>query len=1164
MIRKLTLLVLLISSVLAVSAEQLFAQLQAEYLRCEYRVDPLGIDEEAPRLSWTLTGEERGQRQTAYQVLVASSVAALDSDNGDIWDSGQVASDNMSLVEYAGSELSSGTEYYWKVRVWDKDSVAGSWSATAKWSMGMLSGNDWQAKWVGYDPVETQPYTPEILSSTYWIWSDGNAANGTAVGTRYFRRSFDIPAQWQIDSAICYITADDNYTLYVNGNEVVSGDTHTVINKADIEGFLQAGKNVLAVRAANLGDSDNPAGLLAALTIKTVTGETLEIASDNLWLRSTNEFSGWQSVDFNDSSWIQASYLIQYGLMPWTGTALKYLPPVRYIRHEYQLQDKAVKSAKMYVSAMGIYNVYMNGERVTDDYFSPGWTDYPKRIYYRTYDITDSLQNGDNAIAAQLADGWYAGYVGFAGERNHYGKDLRLLCQLEIEYTDGTKQVVASGPDWKASLGPIQYGDFLQGENYDARKELTGWDNPGYSDSDWSPVVVGNTEISPVVQAAVSQPVVCFAEVNPIEITEPVPGHYIFNMGQNFAGVVRLKVEGERGQRIQLRHAERLNNDGTMYTTNLRTADARDIYVCKGEGVETWQPYFTFHGFQYVEVVGLDSRPSLDMITGLAFSSDTPLVGTFECSDPMVNKIQQNSLWTQRMNFIDIPTDCPQRDERLGWTGDAQVYINTACYHTDVEAFFTKWMRDLTDGQRADGQFPTVAPMKISTDDGGPAWADAGVICPWTIYKMYGDVRILADNYNAMKRFIAFNADRCKEGYLPPDNFHCFGDWLNINDSVSNDVVYIAYLGYSTKLMIQIADVLGYADDAAYYQQMFDQIKATFKATYVDVDGKIYGDNQCGYVMAIAYDLLDEADTQKAAGHLVRRIKECNWHLSTGFVGTKDLMLALAKIGRNDIAYRLLLNDTFPSWGYTIKNGATSIWERWNGWTPENGFNDPGMNSFAHYSFGAVCQWIFENIGGIQTDGPGFKHIVLKPSPNNSLSWAKTSYRSIQGSIKSDWTLKGTNFSCQVTVPTGTTAVIYIPADSSSSVMESGVPAAEAECVEYAGYEDGCAVYYISSGTYSFESSIKWSVSLWRNDAESQISVGKSYTHKVNLHTAEPGTTLVNGVAFENDNNRGGGSWSLTGAPLTHSSTGAAIAGESGKLVSDFFMGSLLSWPLVG
>ncbi len=1042
-------------------------------LRCEYRTKPAGIDITAPRLSWVFESGQRSQKQTAYQVYVASDAQLLKNDQPDMWDSGKVQSDETIAIVYAGKPLTSDHVYFWKVRVWDASDIPSGWSRPTKWSMGLLGPNDWQAEWIGYDIEEKPIPAPDVLSRANWIWSDSNANNGVDPGTCYFRKVFNLPDDWITSKAVCFYTADDFIELHINGKLHRRFRNKKVIYEVSIIDYLKSGQNILAFQARNDGDKASPAGFIAAIRIESMDGRVVEFATDDQWLLSTAEQSEWRKEHFDDSNWSKASVIGPLGIAPWQKTeALERLtPPARYFRRDFVISDKKIKRASLYATALGIYQCFVNGQRVTDDYLSPGWTDYRKRVYYRTYDVTDQLQSGHNAVGGILADGWYAGYVGGGLRRNHYGRKTGLLAQLNIEYEDGTTQVIATGKDWKVSTGPILYADLLQGEGYDARKEMPGWNMPKFDDSAWQPVIVNDTEVHPQVQAAVTEPVTVFSAIRPVSVSESVRGKYVFDMGQNFAGIIRIQVKGQKGQRIQLRHAERLNPNGTIYTTNLRTASATDVYICKGSGkTEVWQPHLTQHGFQYVEVTGLDKKPDLDTVTGLALTSDTPVVGSFECSDAMVNQLYSNIVWTQRMNFIDLPTDCPQRDERYGWTGDAQVYVNTACYNNDVQSFFTKWLTDLTDAQRDDGQFPRYAPLKVNPTDGGPAWSDAGVICPWTIYQMYGDTRILEMHYDAMKRFIEFNRKRCTEELLPPEKFQCFGDWLNIDDETPHDVVYMAYFGLSTNLFAEIADALGKADDAAAYSALFEQIKTSFNKAYVEPDGKIKGDSQAAYVLAIAYGLLDEAKQKLAAEHLARRVKECDGHLSTGFIGTKDLMLALAKVGRNDIAYQLLHKETYPSWGFTIKNGATSIWERWYGWTPEEGFADPGMNSFAHYSFGAVAQWMFENIGGIKTDGPAFKKIIIHPQPGGKLTWAKTSYRSIRGPVVSNWEIRDGRFTLEASIPPNTTATVFIPAQHPENILESGGKAENATGVTFLKQQGKFVVYEVQSGHYQFVS----------------------------------------------------------------------------------------------
>ncbi len=566
-----------------------------------------------------------------------------------------------------------------------------------------------------------------------------------------------------------------------------------------------------------------------------------------------------------------------------------------------------------------------------------------------------------------------------------------------------------------------------------------------------------------------------FAELKPKSIAEPKPGTYVLDMGQNFAGVVRLKANGEPGRKITLRFAERLNPDGTIYTTNLREARVTDTYLCDKSGEIVWEPRFTFHGFQYVEVTGLNSRPTEESITGVALSSDTPVVGSFACSDPMLNKLFSNIYWTQRANFIDIPTDCPQRDERLGWTGDAQVYIETASLICDVQAFFNKWLVDLTDGQRADGQFPMVAPVKVAGDDGGPAWADAGVICPWTVYKVYGDRRVLERQYRSMVRFVEFCRKRSTPDLLPPRQFHCFGDWLSINADTPKDVIYTAYFAHSTLLTAQAAEALGKTDDAAKYHDLFNGIRESFRRAYIGPDGRIKGNTQAVYVLAIAFGLVgpDRSDKEfeRAARYLVDDIEKRGNHLSTGFIGTKSLMQALSMIGRDDVAFRLLHNDSFPSWGFSIKQGATSIWERWDGWTPEKGFQDPGMNSFAHYSFGAVYGWMVHTIGGIDL-GAASRTVVIAPKIDPQLTWAKTSYRSPFGPIATEWKRNGDRVELTVMIPANLKAMVRLPATDADQITEGGRPLAGLEGISgpmaFPGDRGPGLLFSVAPGTYRF------------------------------------------------------------------------------------------------
>jgi alpha-L-rhamnosidase len=1058
-------LVLLVALVVGATVARA-ASLEAEYLRCEYRTDPLGIDEVQPRLSWRLKSDERGQLQTAYQLLVASSAKLLKQDNGDLWDSGVVREEDTIAIAYRGKPLASGQPCFWKVKVWDRAGKASGWSRPALWTMGLLQAGDWKADWIGFD----KPHAIELPAAPFggakWIWHAADPASAPK-GRRLFVGEFVLPENLILDKADLLIAADNNCKFVINSNQVVSVKGWLPAQAVDIRNRIKPGKNTLRAEVENT--EAGPAGLLAKLTATGTDGRTFTCVTDGAWKTTANPGTNWHKRVLDVAAWPAARELGAYGSAPWGQLkAGLVLPPPVYLRTAFTLEKKIAR-ATLYATGLGIFDLYLNGERVTEDFFNPGWTDYTKRVRYRTYDVTDRVQRGANAFGAIVADGWYSGYVGGGHVRDHYGKQPRVRAQLNLEFIDGSTAVVATGPQWKAATGGLLMGDFLMGETCDARLEPRGWSEGSFDDSAWSAVDTG-TELQPLVQAHPGPAVQALAEFTAKTITEPKKGVWVLDLGQNFAGVPRLQVKGAPGQKIVLRFAERLNPDGTVYTANLRSAQATDTYICRGQGTEVWQPRFTFHGFQYVEITGLTKPPKKDTVVGVALSSATPVAGTFQCSDAMLNQLHNNIYWTQRMNFIDLPTDCPQRDERLGWTGDAQVYIRTATLNCDVQAFFTKWLVDLCqDGQRADGQFPMVAPVKVAGPDGGPAWADAGIICPWTLYAIYGDTRILEQHYDAMARFIDFCKKRCTPELLPPAKYHCFGDWLSIQADTPKDVIFMAYFANCTRLMAQTAAVLGRRADEGRFRVLLAQLKTAFNKAYVAPDGRIKGDTQTCYVLALVNDLVEGAQAQAAAKYLVENIESRGGHLSTGFIGTKDLMLALAQIGRNDIACRLIHNATFPSWGFSIRHGATSIWERWNGWTPEEGFGDPGMNSFAHYSFGAVYQWMVENLGGIRATEPAYRHILIAPTLDEQLTYAATSVETIRGRISTSWKKDRGHLTLNVTIPPNTTAIVRIPTPTTAHLTESGQPLTKAVGVKYLHTVGDRVVVALDSGSYSFQ-----------------------------------------------------------------------------------------------
>jgi alpha-L-rhamnosidase len=716
-------------------------------------------------------------------------------------------------------------------------------------------------------------------------------------------------------------------------------------------------------------------------------------------------------------------------------------PPAPMLRKTFTLENKPV-SARLYVTALGLYDCAINGKAVTGDLLRPGWTDYNKRLIYQTYDVTDCLNKGHNAIGSMLGDGWYAGRVGWPKKRHTYGKQPQLLAQLEIIDNAGKTTIINSDASWKTADGPIRSNDLQMGEDYDANFEQAGWDTASFDDSSWASVKPMPAPSIPLVAVrgpAVRQTQQLSPIADPIEIEK---GTYIYDLGQNMVGWCQLKIQGKAGQQITLRYAEILKPDGTMYVENLRSARAIDTYTFAQDGVCDWQPRFTFHGFRYVEISGLDHAPLRDVITGIVIHSDTPKTGEFTCSNQLVNQLQSNITWGQRGNFLEVPTDCPQRDERLGWTGDAQVFIRTAAFNMDVASFFNKWFDDMVDAQTRFGTIPSVIPNVCLGDpeagenagrDGGPAWADAAMICPWTIYQCYGDTDVIIERYDMLKTFVdALHARshdfiRCDRRFSKE---HCFGDWLNHDAVTSHDLIGTAFLAYCTHLFSKMAKAVGKDADAAHYAELFDKTCKAFCHHFVTPAGRLANQTQTAYLLALHFDLLPEEQRQTAADWLAADFKQRGMHLSTGFVGSPYINHVLTRFGYLDVAYELLNQDTFPSWLYPVTQGATTIWERWDSWHHERGFQNVGMNSFNHYAYGAIGAWLYQTVAGIEIDPekPGYKHILIAPKPGGGLTHAMAKIDSVYGKIISAWQIDDAGvFTLDITIPANTTATVTLP-----------------------------------------------------------------------------------------------------------------------------------------
>jgi alpha-L-rhamnosidase len=750
--------------------------------------------------------------------------------------------------------------------------------------------------------------------------------------------------------------------------------------------------------------------------------------------------------------------------------------PAHFLRKDFSTSKK-VKSARVYVSSLGLYELYINGKKVGDQLFTPGWTSYNKRIQYQTYDVTSMLQT-KNAIGAILGDGWYRGNIGWQDQRNYYGGKLALIAQLHISYTDGTDEIIETGEGWKATTGPIIFSDIYNGETYDARMEMPGWSTAGFDDSKWGKAVTLN-QTKEFLIAPQGVPVKAVEEIVPIKLFTTPNDELVYDMGQNMVGWVRLKVKGKKGDVVTLKFAEVLDKQGNFYTDNLRAAKVTDVYILKGDGEEIYEPKFTFHGFRFVELVGFPGTPGLENITGIVIHSEMEPTGTFTCSDPLINQLQKNIQWGQKGNFLDVPTDCPQRDERMGWTGDAQVFSATASYIYNTAGFYTKWMKDVAADQLPDGKVPHVIPDVLKGGGGSTAWADVSLIVPWTTYLAYGDKRILEVQYPSMVKWVEYMKSRAGEDNLWTGDAH-FGDWLAFASTRSDytgattekDLIATAYYSYSSGLLSKIAKIIGNTADADKYAKLSENIKKAFVNEFVAPSGRLVSHTQTAYLLAIAFDLLPGNLVPKAANYLAEDVNKFK-HLTTGFVGTPLLCKTLSATGHEDLAFMLLNRKEYPGWLYPVTQGATTIWERWDGQKPDGTFQDVGMNSFNHYAYGAIGEWLYTYVAGIQIDEklPGYKHFLLAPHPGGRLTNANATFKSIHGEIKSAWKIENGNMVYEVKVPANTTATVTLPTAALDKVTVNAASLKDdkAKSAQQAGK---AVTLKLGSGDYKFSYAI--------------------------------------------------------------------------------------------
>jgi alpha-L-rhamnosidase len=900
------------------SSKNDIGNLHPKYLRCENLIDPLGIDVITPRLSWYSESLQRAQRQTAYKILVASSIEKLNLDKGDLWDSKKISSDQSINIIYTGKKLTSGEQCFWKVKVWDNKGNESEWGKPAKWSMGLLSKMDWgDATWIG-------------------------------------------------------------------------------LNKAT--------------------GSDKPDSELTKLSARMLSKQFVT--------------------------------------------------------------NKKIKRATAYICGLGQFELYFNGQKTGDQVLAPSLSEYPKRSFYMTFDVTKELIDGKNAIGVILGNGrFFAMRHTIPTGMKTYGFP-QMIFKLNIEYTDNTTQSIVSDTTWKITVnGPITANNEYDGEVYDARQEIPSWNKPGFDASKWMRVEQV-TNPSAKLSAQMIEPIKIMQTLEPKSVKEIRQGVYVYDMGQNMVGWASLKVLAKRGTKIQIRFAETLKPDGGIYTTNLRSATQTDTYITKGGGLEQWEPRFAYHGFRYVELTGYPGKPDLNTIKGKVIYDDIKTTGSFSCSNDIINKIYNAAYWGIRGNYRSIPTDCPQRDERQGWLGDRSMNSYGESFIFDNDKLYTKWMTDISDAQKASGSLPDVAPAYWTIESDNMTWPSSLIIIPDHLYSQFGNLKVIADNYDAMKKWLFYMRDTYMKNYLLPKDQ--YGDWCMPPENLEvihssdpkritpGDFIGSAYFYYCLNLMGKYAQLLNKNEDTKEFATLADKVKEAINNTYLQKDSLYYANNTVtANALALSFGIPSKEIRSRVFDNLVNVITHVyNNHTSTGLIGGQWIMRTLTDNGRHDLALKIAENTTYPSWGYMIENGATTIWELWNGNTAA-----PDMNSGNHVMLlGDLMVWYYEDLAGIKSNpaNPAFKNIIMKPYPVGNLKFVKANYLSTYGPIKSEWHLNSAQFNWDISIPANTTATIYIPAEKEGDVTESGKQASKTEGVKFVKIEDGRAIYEIGSGSYHF------------------------------------------------------------------------------------------------
>lgn len=1059
----------------AAQAPEPVSSLQPIDLRCEYSPAPLAVEAPRPRLSWSVTSSARAQRQTAYRLLVASAPEHLASDRGDLWDTGKVASDESIHLPYAGEALRSSQQVFWKVRVWDRDGQSSGWSSVATWTMGLGGERAWQAQWI------TAPAGAEAgLGDCDWIWyPEGDPAKAAPPGTRAFRRSVVLGPDAQVEAAQMLVAADNQFTLFLNGERVGSGEGWQTAAAYDVTRLLTPGTNVLAVAAVNGAAAPNPAGLIAKLIVRLHNREQVTVGTDGSWKCAANESAGWQRTDFSDAAWAAAKVLGKAGIAPWGVINSKSLDPLPLFRREFVV-DKPVQRALAHVCGLGFYELHLNGETIGEQVLDPGWTDYRKRCLYATHDVTAQVRRGTNALGVLLGNGMYnvrgGRYVKFTGT---FGPP-KLILQLHLEFADGTTQDIVSDGAWRTAPGPITFSCIYGGEDYDARREPRGWDRAGFLDTQWRPADRTDGPGGPLA-AQTAPPIKVMRRCQPLKVTEPKPGVFVYDLGQNLSGWPQLTVTGPAGTTVKLLPGELLDAQG-LVSQRSSGGPTWFAYTLRGEGAETWHPRFSYYGFRYVQVEGAVPQDHAAATAGSAVvlqlesqftHASARRTGEFECSDELINRIHALILAAIDSNLQSVLTDCPHR-EKLGWLEVSHLLGPAILFNYDAPQLYAKICDDMAEAQLENGLVPDIAP-EYTVFSGGfrdsPEWGSACAVNPWLLYQRYGDLQPLARHYDLIGRYVAYLGTQAKEHLLS----HGLGDWYDIGPGgpgesklTTKGLTATAIYYHDVVILREAAMLLGKPQDAEHWAKLAREIRGAFIGKFFHPATHQYDrGSQTANAMPLALGLVEPDEAAAVLARLVDDVRSRGNQVTAGDVGFRFLVEALRIGGHSQVLFDLVTRREGPGYADQLRKNATSLTEAWDA-NPDSSQN--------HCMLGHAEEWFYTGLAGINPDpaGPGFKRIQFKPQPVGTLTWARAAYESIRGRIASEWRIADGRFTLEVTVPANATATVFIPARSESEVTEGGRPLDRAEAVQFLrleaarGAEPSHAVCAVGAGVYRF------------------------------------------------------------------------------------------------